>query len=63
MNTTKKIWRALVCAAVPLTIGLAVLAGLGFSRDSLAGHIGRALPLVWGAIAVAGLALNVNEGN
>ena len=61
MNTIKKLWRALVCAAVHLSIGLAVLAGLGHSRDSVAGHIGRALPLVWGVIAVTGLAINVKE--
>ena len=63
MNTTKKIWRALVCTAVPLSICLAALAGLGYSRSSVAGHIGRALPLVWGAIAVIGLTINIKEGN
>lgn len=61
MNAIKKLWRALVCAAVPLSLGLAALAGLGYSRDSAAGRIGRALPLLWGAIAVTGLAINVKE--
>ena len=63
MNTIKKLWRALVCVAVPLSLILAALAALGFSRNSVAGHIGRALPLVWAAIAAAGLALNIKEGN
>ena len=61
MNTTKKIWRTLVCVAVPLSLILAALAALGFSRNSVAGYIGRALPLIWASIAATGFVIHWKE--